>query len=123
MPNLLRRGEGLLKVGLDVVNVLDAHGHADHLGLDAGGQLRGAVSDGLHAVSPIHLLLVVELLVGGARGVDHERLGVAKVGCVDVSLDSCGMPGVPRCDASLTLSMNLLAAALPPLMPKDRSEP
>ena len=56
-------GERLLEVRLDVVDVLDAHGHADHVGLDAR---RG-------------LLRLRELLVRGGRRVDHQRLGVSHV--------------------------------------------
>src|SRR5690349_286130 len=61
--SLLRRGERLVEVFLDVVDVLDAGRDAHLLGRDAGAPL----------------LRLAELLVGRRRGVDDERLRVAHV--------------------------------------------
>ena len=56
--------DGLIEIGEDIANVLDADGEADQLGRDAGA---GLLLDG-------------ELLVRGGGGMDDERLGVADVG-------------------------------------------
>ena len=64
-------GDGLRKVGDDVVDVLQAHGHADKVRRDASCGLVG----------------LGQLLVRGRGGVDHQRLGVADVGQVRCQLD------------------------------------
>ena len=59
-------GERAVEVPADVVDVLQADREADQVRADAGRDL----------------LLVGQLLVGGAGRVDHQRLGVADVGQV-----------------------------------------
>ena len=61
---LLGGSQGLGEVLLDVVNVLDADRHTDHVGQGATG----------------NLLRLAQLLVRCGRRVDHQGLGVAYVG-------------------------------------------
>ena len=68
---LLRSLEGLVKVCRDVDKVFVANADADHVLLDAGRSL----------------VLIAELLVRRARGVDDESLGVTDVGEVRRELD------------------------------------
>ena len=56
--------DGLIEIGKDIANILDAHGEAHQFRSDAGGGL----------------LLCGKLLVGGGSGVNDQRFGVADVG-------------------------------------------
>jgi len=69
--NDLRLGKGLVEVGEDVVDVLDADGEADKFGADATGEL----------------LLGGELRMGRGGRVNRQRLGVTKVGNVGEQLE------------------------------------
>ena len=78
--------EGLIEVGEDIVDVLDADGEADEFRRDATGGLLG----------------VCELGVSGAGGVDGKALGVADIGEVGEefeALDECAPSGVAPFDA------------------------
>ena len=66
-----RSGEGLVEVGEDVVDVLDADAEANEFGGDAA----------------FHLLLDVELTVGGGGWVNSQGFGVANVGDVGVEFE------------------------------------
>jgi hypothetical protein len=66
-----RPTQGVLEVGLDVLDVLDAHRHPHQVRAYAGALLLG----------------FRQLLVGGGRRVDDQRLGIADVGQVTGQLD------------------------------------
>ena len=57
-------GDGLIEIGEDVADILDADGESDQLGGHAGA---GLLLDG-------------KLLVRGGRGMDDQRLGIADIG-------------------------------------------
>ena len=63
---LLGGAQGLVEIGLDVLDVFNSDRHTDVLRGDAG----------------LELFLFGELGVGGGRGMDDQRLGVADVGQV-----------------------------------------
>ena len=72
----LRRLQRLVKIGLDILDMFQAHGYANKFGRNACGAL------GFRA----------ELLVRGGGRMEHQGLGVADVGQVAGQLDRIDKP-------------------------------
>ena len=73
---LARRFQRLVKIGLDILDMFQTHGHADEFGRHARGAL------GFYA----------ELLMRGGGRMEHQGLGIAYIGQVAGQLERIDKP-------------------------------